>query len=91
MNALSELIPHLMNLLRVHSPEHYEGFMVAPFGVVPNYVMDEGESSPWWDSVDARCVAQDLVDILDDSAPEGMYFGMHPESEEFDFWPLADD
>lgn len=57
-----------------------------PWPSIPAYVQDD-DNDPWWDSIDAQCLLQDLCDVLDSYAPTGRYFGTHPgDGSDFGFW-----
>jgi len=44
-------------------------------------------SQDYWDTQEASFDLEDLFDILDDLAPEDMYFGAHPgDPADFGFW-----
>ncbi len=49
------------------------------------------EDNPWWES-DAAVEAMDgVLDLLNEYAPEGMYFGAHPgDGSDFGFWRIDD-
>lgn len=82
-----DLIPSFLDAIQAIAPAHYEDFLASPFGPVPAYVQDEGESSDWWASEDAQALLESLFDILDEHAPEGFYFGSHPsDASDFGFW-----
>jgi hypothetical protein len=86
-----DLIPAFLGALESIDPDGYEQVMLAPFGVILAYVMDEGEASPWWDSEDAADVVAQLFDTLDAAAPEGFYFGAHPgDGCDYGFWEIED-
>lgn len=41
---------------------------------------------------DGTFLVEDLIDALNDCAPDGTYFGAHPyDGADFGFWPLDDD
>lgn len=49
------------------------------------------EDDPFWDSEDARMLVEELMDKLNELAPEGYYFGVHPgDGSDFGFWPVMD-
>jgi hypothetical protein len=82
-----DLIPAFLGALRDVAPDHYAGYVVAPFGPIPAHVQDAGDSSDWWDGDDAYALLEELFDILNDHAPEGYYFGAHPgDGSDFGFW-----
>lgn len=82
-----DLIPAFMDCLAEAWPEAYEQIMVCPFSVVPDYVMDEGDDSEWWDSEDACWLLEELFDALNAASPEGYYFGAHPgDGSDYGFW-----
>lgn len=86
-----DLIPALLDAEREHNPARYEGRMVTAFGPVPSYVQDEGNDSEWWMSEDAQDLLSDLIDSLDEVAPEGMYFGANVgNSSDFGFWSIEE-
>lgn len=86
-----DLIPAFLDALREANPDGYAQLVIAPFGPVPSYVMDEGDSSGWWDSEDASALIESLTEALDESAPEGYYFGAHPgDGSDFGFWRIED-
>ena len=85
-----DLIPALLAALREYNPARYMGHMVSPFGPVPAYAMEDDDSS-WWDSEDAHYLLECLFDDLNDTAPDGYYFGAHPgDGSDFGFWPIDD-
>jgi hypothetical protein len=87
-----DLIPSFLDAIREYAPAEYAGMMSAAFGPVPSYVMDEGDSSPWWDSEDAAYLLENLFSILDSVAPDGMYFGAHyGDGSDFGFWEVCED
>ena len=86
-----DLIPAFLDTLMDVWPEAYQAYMTAPFPPIPSCVMDEGDSSAWWDSEDAGYLLVDLMDQLGEAAPEGCYFGAHPgDGSDFGFWEHED-
>ncbi len=84
---MCDLLPAFLDCVREVAPDHYEGFMGAPFGAIPSYVEDEGDDSAWWASDDAYNLLESLLDILNEHAPEGYYFGPHPgDGSVYGFW-----
>ena len=87
-----DLIPAFLDTLAEVFPEAYEGYMVCPFPPVPAYVQDEGDDSPWWDSLEASYILEDLFERLQDAATEGYYFGAHPDDgSDYGFWQIDED
>lgn len=86
-----DLIPAFLGAVRIVAPDHYAGFIAAPFGPIPAHVQDEGDASDWWQSEDADALLEELTDILNDHAPEGYYFGAHPgDGADFGFWQVEE-
>lgn len=49
------------------------------------------EDDPFWDSEDASMLVEELMDKLNELAPEGYYFGAHQgDGSDFGFWPVMD-
>jgi len=47
---------------------------------------------PWWQSDDAVHALDAVIDLLNEYAPEGIYFGAHPDDgADFGFWRVNDD
>ena len=85
-----ELIDVLMEMLREYAPDHYSGYAVAMFPAVPAYVYDEGPRSPWYESKEAESLIENLKEILQEQAPDGYYFGNHPDNVfEWGYFPIA--
>ena len=74
-----DLIPAFISALREYAPDEYDQLLLAPFGPIPSYVYDEGDSSDWWNSEEAGYLLEDLFDALNEAAPEDEYFGAHPD------------
>lgn len=48
-----------------------------------------GEPTDWFSSEDAQWVLDDLMDLLDEYAPHGHVFTVHPgDGSDFGYWPL---
>jgi hypothetical protein len=86
-----DLIPAFLDALAEVDSSAYEQIMVCQFSFIPDYVMDEGDGSEWWNSEDASYKLDDLFDALDAAAPEGCYFGAHPgDGSDYGFWAIED-
>lgn len=82
-----DLIPAFLSMLRRVNPEGYIQLATGPFGAVPAYVQDEGDSSEWWDSEDAALLLEGLFERLNESCGPHHYFGAHPgDGSDFGFW-----
>lgn len=85
-----ELIDGLFEMLREYAPDHYAGYAVLAFPQPPAYVYDEGPSSLWYKSQLATDLVANLKDILQENAPDGFYFGNHPDNvREWGYFPIA--
>jgi hypothetical protein len=89
-SELHLLLPALLSAVRHFARDEYAGLMLMPFGPIPSYVMDEGDSSEWWRSQEALNLKEQLWEILETSAPEGRRFGfrggeVYPMA--IGFWP----
>lgn len=82
-----DLIPALLDELRDRDPTAYAQMVMQPFGIIPSYALED-EDSEWWDSEEACWLLEEVIDALNDCAPEGYHFGPHPDDEEvFGYWP----
>ena len=83
-----DVIPALLDLLAIVDSVTYEGYMIAPFGPVPAYAMEDNTSS-WWDSQEADYLLENLIDDLDGASPDGYCFGAHPgDAYDFGYWRI---
>ena len=58
-------------------------------GCIPSYALEDDDSE-WWDSEDAQWILDFLMQSLEESAPEGHYFGtLEGDGSDFGFWPLS--
>lgn len=77
------LIPLFMNAIK--NTVEYKQSIVAPFGV-PSEAW-ESDDHPYWFSEDSTLLLMDLMDILDNYAPEGYYFGCtEGNGSDYGFW-----
>lgn len=86
-----DLIPAFLKALRLVDPDEYAQRMAQPFGAIPAWAIDEGDTCPWWDSDDACYLLESLTEALEAAAPEGWYFGAHPgDGSDFGFWEMEE-
>lgn len=86
-----DLLPAFLEALNEVAPAHYEQLLVLPFGSIPAHAQED-EDSEWWDSEDAGWKLAELVDLLDEHAPEGTYFGAHEgDGACFGFWMVEEE
>ena len=71
-----DLLPAFLHALNEVAPAHYEQLLVVPFGYIPAYAQED-EDNDWWNSEEAGWKLAEPVDLLDEHAPEGTYFGAH--------------
>lgn len=75
-----DLIPRYMNVIR-DTPEYLQ-----IMHIVPSHALED-DGAAWWDSEDAAFFLEDLVDTLENYAPEGYYFGSHPgDGSDYGYW-----
>ena len=88
---LQDVIPALFDELRNVNPVGY-GQLITSNVSIPAYVYDEGDDSDWWSTEDAQWLFEALFDALDECAPDGYYFGVHPgDGSDFGYWPIDDE
>lgn len=77
-----DLIPAFLSVLK-GVPE-YEHLVRAN---IPLSVELDDEHNEWWDSGEAFWFCIKLFELLEDYAPEGYFFGLHPgDGSDFGFW-----
>jgi len=85
-----DLLPVLLDELRERDPAAYAQMVMQPFGLIPSYALED-EDSEWWDSEDACWLLEEVIEALDNCAPEGYFFGAHPgDASDFGYWPLEE-
>ena len=81
-----DLAPVMMDVLRIVAPAHYEQLIIAPLSIPPACAQEDDDD--WWTSVDYGYFMEELLDLLNEHAPDGYYFGSHPgDGSDFGFWP----
>lgn len=84
-----DLINCFLDLIE-NTPE-YEQLLASPGSPVhpaQSRLFDEGRD-PWWNSEEAVYLLDILLEILDSYAPEGYYFGAHPDDgSDFGYWSI---
>lgn len=87
---IREQIEALLDAVRKYAPAVYEAYAVAAFGPIPAWVRDD-DDSPWYESEEAEYLLTNLRENLEDWAPEGFYFGLHPDRPlDWGFWPVEE-
>jgi hypothetical protein len=80
-----DLIPAFADALRTVNPAAYAQLTLGPW--IPSYALED-EDAQWWYE-DAQWILEDLISCLEESAPEGTYFGtLEGDGSDFGFWPL---
>lgn len=59
-----DAIPAMLDRLAAKQPLAYAQLLALPFGPIPAYVADEGESSDWWTSDEAAALLNSLTEAL---------------------------
>jgi hypothetical protein len=57
-------IPALLDRLAAEQPLAYAQLVALPFGPIPAFVADEGDTCPWWTSEDAAALMDSLAEAL---------------------------
>ena len=87
---MQDLIPAFLDAVRGIAPAEYEAYMAMPFGPAPAHALEDDDAE-WWGSDDALYLFNDLMETLDQHAPDGYYFGTHPgDGSDFGYWPEED-
>ena len=82
---LQDLIPKFVELIR-------ECRGAAPLELLPPRPALKDENHPWWRSADVHALMTGLLDYIDyNLAPEGYYFGTHPDDgSDFGVWEIKE-
>jgi len=59
-----DAIPALLDRLANEQPLAYAQLLALPFGPVPAYVADHGDTCPWWTSDEAAALMESLAEAL---------------------------
>ena len=87
-----DLIPKYMSIIFRNNPQKAREIWKSS----PNLLQalcDEkvGQNNSWWDSEEACEIAEELMDTLQEYAPEGHYFGSHPgDGSDIGYWEDLD-
>ncbi|MDH2296048.1 hypothetical protein [Cobetia sp. 1AS1] len=85
-----DLIPTFLDALAKYDSAAHEQLVAQPHPPIPAYVQDEGDDSEWWDSEEAAFLQEELINALENAAPDGTYFGTHEgDGADFGFWSLG--
>lgn len=77
-----DLIPAFMDVIR-NTPEY-----VQLMNQLPAYAKED-ETSEWWENEDAMWLFTELLETLEQYAPEGYTFGTHPgDGSDYGYWKV---
>jgi hypothetical protein len=81
----NHIVRSCLPILREYSLELYQEIRLQ----IPDEAMKDGDHA-WWYSQDcAWIVNEDLFEAMNEIAPEGYYFGAHPDDgADFGFWEV---
>ena len=83
---LQDLIPAFETELAAIAPAAYAQILMLPFPPVPGDAQGD-PSHPFWSSDEASEYCRQLIDALDEQAPNHCYFGVHEgDGSDFGFW-----
>jgi hypothetical protein len=83
------LINTFLDVVRVMAPDEYAQLRSQPFPLPPAYAIEDADSE-WWTGQECREFVQELVEILNASAPRGLYFGSHAKDpSDYGYWPFT--
>jgi hypothetical protein len=84
-----DLIPAFLYVIK-DTPEYIQ-IMFNPIPFIPSYAMDDDDDE-WWESEDCSYILNEsLIDVLNNYAPDGYYFGGHEgNSSDFGYWELTE-
>lgn len=89
--APQDLIPAFLDALAIVDPVAHSQYYLTPFGPIPAHAMDD-DGTDWWYSEDAEWMIQDLMEALENAAPEGHYFGaLEGDGCHYGFWPIEEE
>ena len=83
-----DIIPALASELQYLDRNKFRNFVKSWNNNVPDF-SDQNDVNMWVEESyeDADWMIEDLIDALDSLAPEGVYFGTHPDDgADFGFW-----
>lgn len=82
-----DLVPTFLTVLDTVAPAVSAQLAVLPFGYIPNTALED-DGDDWWDSIECASKLNELIEVLQDHAPDGTIFGAHPgDAADFGFWP----
>ncbi len=88
-NRPQDLIPAFLEELRTHDKEQAEKIAKdIPHSELIGDDLTINENHPWWISEEASWILwEELIDALNEHAPEGCYFGAHDgDGSDFGYW-----
>ena len=83
-----DLIPRFLDILSEYFPTAYSEIVTAPDPLPPSNAVNN-DSADWWYSDECHEFIGELIDLLNDCAMDGYYFGSHPgDGADYGFWPI---
>lgn len=80
-----DLIPRFLKIIR-DTPEYVQMMNIVPVHAA------EDDTAEWWFSDEAYSHLTDLIDVLDNYAPDNYYFGTHPgDGSDYGYWKVANE
>lgn len=86
-NRRQDLIPTFIAAVKLYNKPGYHGLIGNSFAPDVARALSEPEDTEWWYGQEASILLDDLVELLEDVAPVGLYFGTHPgDGSDWGWW-----